>query len=61
MSEDRMDGRPFWAWFKHRVEEARKLPTLQIGPDIGVDTDNDAGFNLPLGTYDIVWGSIPLV
>ena len=24
MNEDSMAGRPFWGWFKHRLEEFRK-------------------------------------
>ena len=30
MNKDRMAGRPFWAWFKHRLEEARSYHTISI-------------------------------
>ena len=37
MDEDSMAGRPFWAWFKQRIEEFRKV-NIKIDDDYNVHT-----------------------
>ena len=61
MDEDSMTGRLFWAWFRHRIEEGRKIPPGNI------DGDNIAQLNVkennvfPLSIYERSWCGIPLV
>ena len=37
MDEDSMAGRPFWGWFKHRLEEFRKMK-LKVDEDFNIRT-----------------------
>ena len=37
MDEDSMAGRPFWGWFKHRLEEFRKMK-LKVDEDYNAQT-----------------------
>ena len=47
--------RSLWAWFKHRIEEARKLSTLWIVSEIEVNVKQDNAANLPPVTYYKSW------
>ena len=35
MDEDSMAGRPFWGWFKHRLEEFRKIK-VKVDEDLNI-------------------------
>ena len=57
MDEDSMVGRPFWAWFKRRVEEARSSSNEN---EITLDElNNDYLFNPDV--YERTWGGTHIV
>ena len=55
MGEDSMTGRPFWGWFKHRLEEFRKMK-LKVDEDCNTQTlSNDKYTELT----KIIFGGLP--
>ena len=56
MDEDSMAGRPFWAWFKQRKEEFRKV-NIKIDDEYNVHTMNDKLTHPKLSTS--IYGGIP--
>ena len=61
MDEDSMAGRPFWAWFRHRIEEGRTPPIIQDHRAENHDLPNVHTFPFPPSVYERSWGGIPLV
>ena len=61
MDEDSMAGRPFWAWFKHRLEQARG-PTLIENDGNGESMSQVAVmYPIPDDLYNRAWGGVPIV
>ena len=56
MDEDSMAGRPFWAWFKQRIEEFRKV-NIKIDDEYNVHTMNHKLTHPKLSTR--IYGGIP--
>ena len=56
MNEDSMIGRPFWAWFKQRIEKFRKV-NIKIDDDFNVHTINHKLTHPKLSTR--IYGDIP--
>ena len=56
MDEDSMTGRPFWAWFKQRIEEFRKV-NIKIDDEYNVHTMNHKLTHPKLSTR--IYGGIP--
>ena len=53
-----MIGRPFWAWFKQRIEECRKV-NIKIDDDFNVHTMNHKLTHPKLSTK--IYSGIPPV
>ena len=56
-----MDRHPFFAWFKDKIKEVIRLPTLHVYGNSQAITDINNNFNLTLETYDRTWGGTALV
>ena len=57
MNEDSMAGRSFWAWFKQRIEEFRKV-NIKIDDNFNVHTINHKLTHPKLSTR--IYGGIPV-
>ena len=61
MDEESMAGRPFWAWFRYRVEEGRAAPLIKANIPANNDLPDVDAAPFPSSIYERSWGSIPLV